>query len=190
MAEIGARTACSGGAPGPAIAGAGIGGAPLRREDLRFLTGRGTYLDDLVFDDLAYGLVVRSPHAHARIVAIDVAAARAISGVLAVLTGIDAQKDGLNPMLPVAQANTRTGEPFVFAPQPLLARERVRYAGEAIALIVAGSPTQALDAAECVIVDYQPLPCVTTAAAARAAGLARGAWESLYGLAGRRRTRC
>jgi aerobic carbon-monoxide dehydrogenase large subunit len=172
MAEDGARTACSGGASGPAVAGAGIGDAPPRREDLRFLTGRGTYLDDLVFDDLAYAVIVRSPHAHARIVAIDVAAACATSGVLAVLTHTDAQNDALGPMLPVAQANTRTGEPFLFAPQPLLARERVRYAGEAIALIVAASPTQALDAAECVTVDYQPLPCVTTAAAARAAGAA------------------
>ncbi|MEJ0070090.1 MAG: xanthine dehydrogenase family protein molybdopterin-binding subunit [Pseudomonadota bacterium] len=147
-----------------------IGDAPKRREDVRFLTGRGTYLDDLAFDGVAHAVVLRSPHAHARIAAIDGAAARAAPGVLAVLTATEAGIDRLRPLRPVAEANTHTGEPFTFAPQPLLALDTVRYVGEPVALIVAETREQALDAAELVAVDYAPLPAVTTAAAARAPG--------------------
>ncbi len=99
-----------------------IGDAPKRREDARFVTGRGGYLDDLAFDGVAHAVVLRSPHAHARIDGIDVAAARALPGVLAVLTAVDADADGLHPMRPTVEANVQTGEPFAFAPQPLLAR--------------------------------------------------------------------
>jgi len=147
-----------------------IGDAPKRREDARFVVGRGRYLDDLAFVHLAHAAFVRSPHAHARIVRIDTTAARSAPGVLAVLTIEDAIADGLQPMLPVAQSNTQTGEPFAFAPQPLLAQDVVRHVGEPVALIVAESHAQALDAAECVVVDYDPLPAVVTAAAATAPG--------------------
>src|SRR5580693_4134524 len=98
-----------------------IGDAPKRREDLRFLTGHGCYLDDLVFENLAHAVVLRSPHAHARIAGIDVAAARTAPGVLAVLTAVDVAADGLLPLQPGAVANTVTGETFMFEPQPLLA---------------------------------------------------------------------
>ena len=147
-----------------------IGDAPKRREDARFVTGGGNYLDDLVFDGLAQAVVLRSPHAHAWMRGIDTKAARALPGVLAVLTADDAAADGLQPMRPTAEANTQTGEPFAFAPQPLLATDKVRYVGEAVALIVAATRAQALDAAERVAVDYDPLPAVTTAAAAIAPG--------------------
>ena len=147
-----------------------IGDAPKRREDARFVVGRGRYLDDLAFVHLAHAAFVRSPHAHARIVRLDTTAARSAPGVLAVLTIEDAIADGLQPMLPVAQSNTQTGEPFAFAPQPLLAQDVVRHVGEPVALIVAESHAQALDAAECVVVDYDPLPAVVTAAAATAPG--------------------
>ncbi len=145
-----------------------IGDRPKRREDARFLTGRGRYLDDLVFDGLAHAAVLRSPHAHAVIRNIDTAAARAAPGVLAVLTAAEAAADGLRPLRPSAEANAQTGEPFAFAPQPVLAAGKVRYVGEPVALIVALTRAQALDAAELVAVDYAPLPAVTTAAAARA----------------------
>ena len=102
-----------------------IGDAPKRREDARFVAGRGAYLDDLRFDGMVHAALLRSPHAHARITRLDVSAARSAPGVLAVLTGDDVAADGLRPMLPVAQANTQTGEPFAFAPQPLLARDTV-----------------------------------------------------------------
>jgi carbon-monoxide dehydrogenase large subunit len=141
----------------------GIGDKPKRREDQRFLTGRGAYLDDLVFNGLTYAVVLRSPHAHARIASLDAAAARGASGVLAVLTAAEVCQDGMQPLLPTAVANTQTGEPFAFAPQPVLAADKVRYAGEPVALIVAETREQALDAAELVAVEYEPLPAVTTA---------------------------
>jgi aerobic carbon-monoxide dehydrogenase large subunit len=146
----------------------GIGDRPKRREDQRFLTGQGRYLDDLAFDGVTYAVVLRSPHAHAEIRAIDSAAAKTMPGVLALLTAADAQADGLKPLLPYVDANTVTGEPFAFMPQPLLAEGKVRYVGEPVALIIAESRDQALDAAEQLAVDYVPLPAVTTGAAARA----------------------
>jgi len=147
-----------------------IGDRPKRREDLRFITGRGGYLDDFAFAGLAHAVVLRSPHAHAVFGAVDTEAAQAAPGVLAVLTGEDAQAGGLQPLRPSAEANAVTGERFAFAPQPLLASGKVRYAGEPVALIVAETRAQALDSAEHVVVDYSPLPAVTTAAAARALG--------------------
>jgi carbon-monoxide dehydrogenase large subunit len=148
----------------------GIGDRPKRREDLRFLTGRGRYLDDLRFDGLAHAGLVRSPYAHARIMRIDAARARALPGVLAVLTAAEADADGLKPLRPSVEANSETGEPFAFMPQPLLATEKVRYVGEPVALVVADSREQALDAIEAVAVDYEPLPAVRDATAACAAG--------------------
>ena len=147
-----------------------IGDAPKRREDERFVTGAGGYLDDLAFEGLVHAVLVRSPHAHARIAGIDAAAARARPGVLAGLTADDAAADGLQPMRPTVEANVQTGEPFAFAPQPLLAHEKVRYAGEPVALVVAVTRARALDAAEKLVVDYVPLPTVTSAAAAAAPG--------------------
>ncbi len=154
----------------PSAPRSGIGDAPKRREDARFVTGCGTYLDDMAFDGMVHAAVLRSPHAHARISHLDASAARSAPGVLAVLTADDALADGLQPMQPVAQANTRTGEPFAFAPQPLLAPDTVRHVGEPVALIIAQTRAQALDAAELVVVAYDPLPAVVTAAAARAPG--------------------
>jgi carbon-monoxide dehydrogenase large subunit len=109
----------------------GIGDAPKRREDLRFLTGQGRYLDDLAFDRLTHAVVLHSPHAHAEIARIDTAAAKAMPGILAVLTAADAIADGLKPLLPYVEANTQTGDPFSFTPQPLLAEDKVRYVGSA-----------------------------------------------------------
>jgi carbon-monoxide dehydrogenase large subunit len=147
-----------------------IGDAPKRREDARFVAGRGTYLDDLQFDRLTHAILLRSPHAHALMTRLDVTAARGAPGVLAVLTSDDTNADGLQPMLPVAQANTQTGEPFAFAPQPLLAQGTVRHVGEPVALIVAATRAQALDAADLVAIEYHPLSAIVTAAAARAPG--------------------
>lgn len=147
-----------------------IGDSPKRHEDARFVTGSGAYLDDLEFDGLVHAVVLRSPHAHALLRSIDTQTARRAPGVLAVLTAAEAAADGLKPLRPYAEANVQTGEPFAFAPQPLLASDKVRFAGEPVTLIVAENLAQALDAAELVEVDYEPLPAVTTAAGARAAG--------------------
>ena len=173
-----------------------IGDSPRRREDARFITGGGAYLDDLRFERLAHAVVLRSPHAHAWIHAIDVDAARRAPGVLAVLTAADAARDGLGPLRPYAEANVQTGEPFAFAPQPLIADGKVRFAGEAVALVVAETHAQALDAAELVAIDYEPLPAVTIGrrrpGSRRAADRRRGARQCLHRLAHRRcrRRRC
>ena len=147
-----------------------IGDAPRRREDARFTTGQGGYLDDLHFDGVAHAVVLRSPHAHAVIERIDTTAAREMSGTLAVLTAEDARADGLHAMRPTVEANVQTGEKFAFAPQPLLASDKVRHVGEPVVLVVAETRAQALDAAELVVVEYRPLPAITTAADARASG--------------------
>ena len=147
-----------------------IGDAPKRREDLRFLTGGGGYLDDLSFAGMAYAVVLRSPHAHALILRIQAEEARKAPGVLAVLTAEEVRVDGLNPLRPSAEANVQTGEKFALAPHPLLAEGKVRYVGEPVALIIAETRVRALDAADRVVVDYAPLPAMTNATAARAAG--------------------
>jgi carbon-monoxide dehydrogenase large subunit len=114
--------------------------------------------------------VLRSPHAHAEIGRIDATGARAVPGVLAVLTSEDSHDDGLQPTRPTVEANVQTGEQFAFAPQPLLATGKVRHVGEPVALIVAETRAQALDAAERVVVEYRTLPAVVTSTAARAPG--------------------
>lgn len=147
-----------------------IGDAPKRREDPKFLTGKGAYLDDLTFDGLCHAVFLRSPHAHARIDAIDTSGARAASGVLAVLTIEDARADGLSPLPPSAVANPKTGTPFRFLPQPLLADGVVRHVGEPVAIVVAETVEHGLDALDLIEVEYTPLPVVTTPEAARAPG--------------------
>jgi carbon-monoxide dehydrogenase large subunit len=137
-----------------------IGDAPKRREDQRFITGGGRYLDDMRFDGLTHAVLLRSPHAHARIGRIDANAASSMPGVVAILTAAETKADGLNPLMPGVAANTQTGEPFSFIPQPLLAETEVRHVGEAVALIVAETRAQALDAAEAIEIDYAPLPAI------------------------------
>jgi carbon-monoxide dehydrogenase large subunit len=147
-----------------------IGDSPRRREDARFLTGRGAYIDDLHFENTARAVFVRSPHAHARIRSIDVSTAKRAPGVLTVLTAAEVAVDGLKSLRPYAEANVQTGERFVFDEQPLLAASKVRYAGETVAMVVAETLAEALDAAELVDVDYESLPAVTTAYEAAAPG--------------------
>ena len=151
----------------------GIGDRPKRREDLRFLTGQGRYLDDLAFDGLTHAVVLRSPHAHALIRRIDPGVARTMPGVLAVLTAAEAREDGLQPLFPYVDANTVTGEKFAFVPQPLLASDKVRYAGEPVALVVAESEHLAQDAAELIEIEYEDLPVIVEAAEGVAPGAIR-----------------
>jgi aerobic carbon-monoxide dehydrogenase large subunit len=148
---------------------AGIGDAVRRKEDLRLVTGRGCYSDDFNFPDQARAAMVRSPYAHARIRSIDVQAALAMPGVLAVLTGKDALADGLNRIPHLAAPGTppdivlknRDGTPVPAAPHPVLPADRVRHVGQAVAFVIAETVAQAKDAVEKVIVDYEPLPVVT-----------------------------
>ena len=139
--------------------GFGIG-QPIRRvEDKRFLTGHGTYIEDINLPRQAYGVQVLSPHPHAKIVGIDKKAAEAMPGVLCVLTGADAVADGVGPMFPLMPEDM--GGPKGFrAPRFLLATGKVRYVGERVAFVVAQTLAQAQDAAEKVEVKYEPLPAV------------------------------
>jgi len=131
-------------------------GRPLRRrEDEAILRGRATYVDNLAPAGTAHMVAVRSPVAHARLGAVDVEAARRVPGVLAVLTGADlAGRVGPMPV------NAIEGADVADAPIPLLAAERVRFAGEPVAVVAATTRAAATDAAELVSVDYDPLPVV------------------------------
>jgi aerobic carbon-monoxide dehydrogenase large subunit len=160
-------------AEGGATAGspARIGQSPRRREDQRFLTGRGRFSDDLDLPGQAIAYVLRAPHAHAEIAAIDVAAACAAPGAIAVLTAADYLRDGCMPMRhapastsppDITLANT-DGSPIKVPEQLPLAHGRVRFAGEPVALIVAETLAAAKDAAELVAVEYRSLAAVTSA---------------------------
>ena len=148
-------------------------GQPVRRsEDRRFLTGRGRYADDINLPGQAYGFVVRSPHAQAQIASLDVGAAAAAPGVVAVLTGPDFAADGIGSILPTYLPQDRGATGAVtsrIVGQHAIAAERVRHVGEPIAYIVAETLARARDAAELVSVDYAPLPAVAQIRAARAA---------------------
>jgi carbon-monoxide dehydrogenase large subunit len=152
----------------------GFGKPVPRREDARLLVGRGCYSDDVNLPGQAYACMVRSPHAHARIRGIEGAGALAVPGVIAVLTGRDAAADGLRPIphRPVpsnpheVRLRNRAGSEFFIAPHPVLPPDTVRLVGEAVALVIAETPAAAEDGAERVVVDYEPLPAVTTASQA------------------------
>jgi aerobic carbon-monoxide dehydrogenase large subunit len=160
---------------------AGIGDTVRRKEDLRLVTGRGTYSDDVNLPGQVYAAVVRSPHAHARISRIDAAAARALPGVLAVLTGADARADGLNRIPHLAAPGTppdivlknRDGSPVPAAPHHVLPADRVRHVGTAVAFVIAETLAAAKDAAEKVLVEYEPLPVVTDPKASAEPGAPR-----------------
>jgi carbon-monoxide dehydrogenase large subunit len=140
----------------------GIGQPVPRTEDPRFLTGRGRYVADIVRPGEARGIVVRSPHAHARVISIDGAMARAAPGVLAVLTGGDAAADKIGMIPCNVTAAAYGGPPGHPAPYPVLVRDRARHVGDPVAFIVAETLDQARDAAELLAVDYEPLAAVVS----------------------------
>ena len=146
-----------------------IGQSVRRVEDRRLLQGLGRYSDDVNLPRQAYAVVVRSPHAHARIRAIRAADALKAPGALAVLTGADLAADGLGNLPTDSSRKRRDGSPAFTTPRPALARERVRHVGDPVALVVAETAEQAADAAELVMVDYEPRPAVIGAAPATAA---------------------
>ncbi len=150
----------------------GIGQPITRFEDSRLLRGGGRYQDDRNIAGQAYAYVLRSPHAHARILKIDAEAARALPGVLAVYTGADYAQDGLGMPKAVMPRKRPDGSPM-FAPQrPAIVVDRVRYVGDPVAFIVAESVAQAKDAAEAIDVAYEPLPSATATYASAQPGAA------------------
>src|SRR6476469_4314585 len=140
-----------------------LGRSLNRLEDERFVRGQGRYIADVATPNALHGVVVRSPHAHARITAISVDAARKMPGVAAVLTGAELAADNLGP-LPCAVTSIPMTTPLVVPPCHALARDIVRYVGEPVAFVVAESAGKARDAAEAVAVDYEPLPPVVSIA--------------------------
>ncbi len=156
----------------------GIGQPVRRKEDDRFVTGRGRYTDDISLPGQAHMHVLRSPHAHARFKVTDTAAARAAPGVLGVYTAADLGAIGGIPCkVPV---KNRDGSMSVNPPYPILPADTVKHVGDAVAIVVAETAALARDAAELVAVDYTPLPAVADTAGALAPGAAL-VWEQAPG---------
>ncbi len=138
-----------------------VGQSVSRFEDPRLLRGGGRYVDDITLPDLAFGHVLRSPHAHARILSIDTTAAEAAPGILAVLTGEDWAASGFADLPTGSGRFRRDGSPMFVPPYQALVRDRVRRVGDYVAFVVAETRNQAMDAAELIEVNYDPLPSVT-----------------------------
>src|SRR5262245_48221582 len=163
----------------PAQTGYRAIGKPLvRKEDARLTTGHGRFSDDFSLPGQAYAVMVRSPHPHARILGIDATRAKALPGVLGVFTGADCLADGLKPIphdpVPKTKSDMKLVAPgggiLFIGPHLLLPVDKARHVGEAVAMVVAETVAQALDAAEAVEVDYEPLPGVYHSEAAMLPG--------------------
>ncbi len=141
-----------------------IGKSVKRVEDKRFITGRGNYTDDIVLPHQTYASFVRSPYAHAKIVSIDLSAAKAMPGVVAIYTGVDVAE--VNGVPCGWQVNFKNGDLMKEPKHPLLVADKARHAGDAIAIVIAESPGQAVDASQVVNVEYEELPCVVDASKA------------------------
>lgn len=159
----------------------GLGQPVLRSEDHRFLTGTGRYTADISLPAQAHAVVLRSAHAHAELRGIDAGAALAMPGVLCVITAADLAADGLGDIPCAVPVKGALGQPMPSPGRPLLARDRVRFVGEPVAMIVAETLAQARDAMESIEVAYQPLPAVATIEDALADGARVGIWEGAPG---------
>jgi carbon-monoxide dehydrogenase large subunit len=155
-----------------------IGRSLTRFEDARFLRGEGRFVEDIGVAGALHAAVVRSPHGHAEIAAIDSAAARAVPGVHGIFTAADLAADNIGPLPCIAQV--ATVEPMIVPPRFALAGARVRHVGDPVAFVVAETREQARDAAELVAVDYRVLPAVVDAPAALLDG-APQLWEEARG---------
>jgi carbon-monoxide dehydrogenase large subunit len=153
-----------------------IGQGVPRFEDPRLVQGRGRYIDDVVYPGMAFGVVLRSPHGHAKILSIKTDAARAAPGVIEVITAADWKKAGLGELPSHGGLKRRDGSPMFKAGYPVLAQDRVRWVGDPVAFIVAETAAQAADAAEMIEVDYEPMPAVVSTAKAMEPGAAK-VWE-------------
>ncbi|MBV9418242.1 MAG: xanthine dehydrogenase family protein molybdopterin-binding subunit [Alphaproteobacteria bacterium] len=140
----------------------GIGQSVKRTEDIRFVTGQGQYTDDLRFENETFACFHRSPHGHAKILSVDISAAKAAPGVVDVLTYADIKAAGAGPMPLMAAVKSRDGTSTKTSPKQILADGRVTFIGEAIAMVIAETYAQAKDAAELVAVDYEPLDAAGT----------------------------
>ncbi|HZH26306.1 MAG TPA: xanthine dehydrogenase family protein molybdopterin-binding subunit [Azospirillaceae bacterium] len=154
----------------------GIGQAVPRTEDARLLTGGGRYTDDIRLPGQLHGHVLRSPHAHARIRAIDISAARAAPGVVGIFTGDDLARDGIGDIPCQVPLRQKDGSLLKAPRRPALAQGHAKFVGDPVVFIVAETLDQAKDAAELVEVDYDPLPAVADPAQALRPGAAQ-VWD-------------
>jgi len=138
----------------------GIGARVTRKEDKRFITGAGRYVDDMAVPGMKHAAFVRSPHAHAQIRKIDVKAAQAMPGVIAVLTGKELKADGIGNLICGWMIHSRDGTPMKMGAWSPLAVDKVRYVGDAVVIVVAETKGQARDAAEAVEITYKELKSV------------------------------
>ncbi len=148
----------------------GIGARVLRKEDKRFISGKGRYTDDKTVPGMCHAAFVRSPHAHARIGSIDISAAEAMPGVIGVLNGTQLAADGIGNLICGWMIHSKDGTPMNMGAWPALASEVVRHVGQAVAVVVAETQAQARDAAEKVEIDWQELPAVVDGPKALEAG--------------------
>ncbi|MGH6763009.1 MAG: xanthine dehydrogenase family protein molybdopterin-binding subunit [Phyllobacterium sp.] len=148
----------------------GIGARVLRKEDKRFLTGKGRYTDDMSVPGMKHAFFVRSPHAHAKITKIDTKQAAAMPGVIAVLTGKQLKADGIGNLICGWMVHSRDGTPMKMGAWSPLAVDTVRYVGDAVVIIVADTKAQARDAAESVDITYKELKAVADSRASLAKG--------------------
>src|SRR6202046_3807970 len=152
------------------MSGTGIGVAVRRKEDQRFITGKGHYTDDISRPGQTYAYFVRSPHAHATIKSIDAKAAQTMPGVVAVLNGKELVADKIGNLICGWMIHSKDGTPMKMAAHPALATGKVCHVGDAVAVVIAETLAQARDAAEKVKVDYAVLPAVADPAAAQKPG--------------------
>ena len=148
----------------------GIGVSVKRKEDIRFITGKGHYVDDINRPGQAYAFFVRSPHAHATIDKIDASAALKSPGVVAVFTGADAVADKIGAHIPGWTVHSKDGSPMKVGSFPALAHGKALYVGDPVAVVIADTYAQAKDGAEKMVVDYGVLPAVIDTASAAKSG--------------------
>jgi carbon-monoxide dehydrogenase large subunit len=153
-----------------------IGQHVSRFEDPRLLRGGGRYIDDIVYPGMVFGVVLRSPHGHAKILSIKTDRAKAAPGVLAVITAVDWKKAELGELPSHPGLKRRDGSPHFKPPYPVLAEDRVRWVGDPVAFVVAETTAQAQDATELIEVDYEPLPAIVSTAKAIEPGAAK-VWD-------------
>ncbi len=147
-----------------------IGTSVKRVEDKRFITGKGRYTDDIVLPQMTFAYFVRSPYAHANIKSVDISSASEMDGVVKIYTGKDIAESGINGVPCGWQVDFKNGDTMKEPPHPLLVADKVRHAGDAVAVVIAETYAQAKDAAESVMVDYEVLPAVVNAKAATQEG--------------------
>src|SRR5579863_6832236 len=148
----------------------GIGASVVRKEDKRFITGKGRYVDDIKLLGMTFAQFIRSPHAHAKVKGIDTSEAMKMPGVVAVLTGQQLVDDKIGNLICGWAITSRDGSPMKMGAWPAMAPETVRFVGQAVAVVIAETKNQARDAAEAVVVTYEELPAVPDIRAAIKSG--------------------